>query len=140
MALSVFDIAARYVYPALKKRLAEKLAEKGFTQVSIARLLGVTQSTVSRYLRDDRVRDAELHPRLEEELDVLAEALARGAPRDAVDACLANLVVKALGEKLACNIHQRLDPRIDPSACSLCPRVFRPAYRDTRSCIHELWG
>ncbi len=139
MRVNVLEVASRYLYPALKRRLAEKLAERGYTQTSIARLLGANQSTISRYLRADRAL-AELHPALEKEIDVIVEAVAGGVKPDAVQACLINLTILALNRRYACTLHARIDPSVDPSTCNLCPRLFKPVYPDTRSCIERESG
>ncbi len=132
----MLEVAARYLYPALRRRLAEKLVEKGYTQVAIARLLGANQSTISRYVRANRAV-LQLHPVLEKELEVMAEAAARGAKPEAIQVCLLNLTLLALNRRYACTLHAKIDPSIDPTSCDICPRVFHPPYPDTRSCLRR---
>jgi len=49
------EVIARSVLPALRALIARKLVkDHGFTQASVADLLGVTQATVSHYLASKR--------------------------------------------------------------------------------------
>ena len=49
------EISAKYVIPALRLMIAKKLIEKyGLTQSEVAKLLGVTQPSISHYLNSKR--------------------------------------------------------------------------------------
>lgn len=49
------ELSAKYVIPALRLMIAKKLIEKhGLTQSEVAKLLGVTQPSISHYLNSKR--------------------------------------------------------------------------------------
>ena len=78
------DLAVKKVLPAVKHLVAEHLYRKhGWSQVRIAEALGVTQSTVSRYIRGKRgvfVRKVLSLPGVEEEAEAIADMIASGEP------------------------------------------------------------
>lgn len=49
------ELSAKYVIPALRLMIAKRLIEKhGLTQLEVAKLLGVTQPSISHYLNSKR--------------------------------------------------------------------------------------
>jgi len=49
------EVSARYVIPAIRLMIARKLIDEyGLTQSEVARLLGVTQPSISHYLNSKR--------------------------------------------------------------------------------------
>jgi len=55
MRITIYELMNRYVYPAIRRRLVEILYHNiGLNQIEIAKLLGITQSAVSRYVVRNR--------------------------------------------------------------------------------------
>ena len=54
MKLMPQEIEVRYVLPALRRELAQKLSEKGLKQREIAEILNITPAAVSQYLKAKR--------------------------------------------------------------------------------------
>ncbi len=129
MKINAFEVAARYVYPAVRRRLVEILREKGLSQGRIAKLLHITQSAVSRYLsmrRGHLINVAKFR-----DIDTLLRNLANQIMTDEPDEyTIHKLLIKATLEVLArgyaCSIHARVDPSIDPSKCGICTTLFAP--------------
>ncbi|NJE06231.1 ArsR family transcriptional regulator [Thermococcus sp. M36] len=127
MKTNAFEVASRYIYPSLRRRLVEVLREKGLTQTGIAELLHITQSAVSRYLKMDRgaLIDLKAFPDIDEEVKALAERIIRERPDEyEIHAELVRISLRLLGKGYACSFHARIDPDIDPSLCNVCIELF----------------
>ncbi len=122
------ELVARHVAPYVKALVALALSERGMGQERIARLMGVTQPMVSRYLRWGReyalgkLREAGVP---EAEAVAVAEAAAAALERGDVERYV-EIVVSFLNHLLAtgalCGLHRRVSPVFRD--CSVCGRVF----------------
>ncbi len=125
--LTPFELAYRYVVPALKRRLVEILSrEYGMNQVDIARVLGISQSAVSRYLSMERgaLMDVRGMGDVDEKLRRLARSIASGdASRYQVLAGLMGVALYMLRERYLCEYHTEIDD-IDPKSCRICLSMF----------------
>ena len=119
------ELVARYLAPRLRVLVALRLREQGLGQERIARLLGVSQPMVSRYLRSslDSVLSAleELGVEREEALsvgDTLASLLLKGDVEGYVRyaTLYANSVLARGG---LCRLHG------GPPGCSICGELFQ---------------
>jgi len=128
MKVSAFEIASRYVLPSLKRRLAEiMLKEYGFTQKEIARILGVSEAAVSRYISGERGHYLRIEnlKGVDEKLRRIVEALQKGkANALAVHYMLHIVVAEMMAEKRLCSIHRELDEDINLAECNICPKIF----------------
>ncbi len=125
---SVLELGYRYVLPALKRVLTEVMHEElKLSRVEVARKLGISPSSVSRYLYRKRGAVVELpeSPELMDELRRLAAEVARGSlSRYEVEAGLLRIAFRALSKRYFCGHHQKLEPEIDPTVCRICPELF----------------
>ena len=127
MRTSAFDVASRYVYPALRRRLVEHLREKGLKQTEIAGLLSITQSAVSRYLKEERGRmiDVSSFPDIDGKLKKLAGWIIEEGPTEyEIHTELVKLSLEFLGKGYGCPFHAEIDPGIDPNKCRVCLELF----------------
>jgi len=128
MKVSAFEIASRYVLPSLKRRLAEiMLKEYGFTQKEIARILGVSEAAVSRYISGERGHYLRVEnlKEVDEKLRRIAEAFQRRETNTlAVHYMLHIITSEIMAEKRLCSIHGELDEDINPAECNICPKIF----------------
>jgi len=127
MKTNAFDVASRYVYPAIRRRLVEHLRENGLKQTEIAELLHITQSAVSRYLNEERgkVIDVSSFPDIDEEIRLLAERIIREKPDEyEVHTELVKLSLEFLGRGYGCPFHAEIDPEVDPMECRVCIELF----------------
>lgn len=125
------ELAARYIVPPMKALVAHVLREKGLGQERIARLLGVSQPMVSRYLRRKRsevLRELEEAGALGDEASsvaaVLASRLLQGDYRGYIS-LFTSYINTLLVRGSLCQLHQRLDPMV-PRDCSICSSLFQP--------------
>ncbi|MGA2665990.1 MAG: thiamine-phosphate synthase family protein, partial [Nitrososphaerales archaeon] len=119
--------------PAMRELVARRLAEEGLSQGKIAGLMGVTQASVSLYLRSGG-RSAELLRGLgvsEEDGRLYASLLAEDLKKDPVYAVntLHSLWSDLLGRGSMCGPHRSLYPQL--AQCDVCVKAF--GGRESRS-------
>jgi len=127
MRVNAFEVASRYVYPSLRRRLVELLREKGLKQTEIAELLHLTQSAVSRYLNMDRgaLIDVSKFEDIDESLRELADFILLSRPDEyTIHMKLVEIALKLLGKGYACSFHAKIDPEVNPSECRICISLF----------------
>lgn len=75
------ELMTRAYVPAIRASIAKILMEKyNYTQTSAAKKLGLTQSAMSRYLREQRGENVTFTP----EIRSLGESIAKGIHEDAL--------------------------------------------------------
>ena len=127
MKVTAFEVASRYVYPSLRRRLVEHLRNRGLKQVEIAELLHVTQSAVSRYLNMDRgsMIDVSKFRDIDRELEKLADEILESRPGEyVIHRRLIEIALKMLGRGYVCAFHSRIDPEVNPAECRICIELF----------------
>ncbi|MET1159642.1 MAG: winged helix-turn-helix transcriptional regulator [Thermoprotei archaeon] len=127
MKTNVYELAARIVYPALRRSIVEYLWSLGLSNREIARLLGITPSAVTRYIRRERgvLIDFTGLPWIKERIARLANKILSGEVTVLeVEEELTRLAARILASKTICKYHLKIDPSIDPAKCNVCPRVF----------------
>ncbi|NJE10058.1 transcriptional regulator [Thermococcus sp. MAR1] len=127
MKTNAFDVASRYVYPSLRRRLVEILYESSLKQTEIGELLHITQSAVSRYLRMDRgaLIDVSRFPDIDAMVMALAERIVRERPTEyEIHSELVKISLEMLGRGYVCSLHSQIDPEVDPAKCKVCLELF----------------
>jgi predicted fused transcriptional regulator/phosphomethylpyrimidine kinase/predicted transcriptional regulator len=127
------ELLARYVIPSLRALVAHKLREQGLGQERIARMLGVSQPLVSKYLREgkeailDRLEDMGIKAEEAESIaDMLAARLVQNGYIDYLE-ILTAYVNSLLARGVLCHFHRRVQSRIPPS-CDICLKLFNPGF------------
>ncbi len=114
MRVNLFELLYRYVYPAIRRRLAEILYhEVKLKQEKIAEVLGVTQSAISRYIERQRgsAIDVTSIPYIDEKLRELAKRVAEGTiDKYGVQIELVKLAISILAKRELCKFHASIDP------------------------------
>jgi predicted fused transcriptional regulator/phosphomethylpyrimidine kinase/predicted transcriptional regulator len=118
--------------PAMRQIVARRLSEEGMSQGRIAGLMGVTQASVSLYLRSEK-RDSDLLRSLgigEDEAGLYASLLTEDLKKNPVYAVntLYSLWSDLLGRGSMCEPHRSLYPQL--AECQVCIKAF--GGRDTR--------
>jgi len=120
------ELAARIAIPALRALVARNLViEHGFSQRQAARKLGITQATVSNYIREKRgiqfaIEETE---EIKKAVQGVANNLANGVEQINAMTILTNLTQKVLATRQLCEYHAKLDPTFDASSCPICDDV-----------------
>lgn len=123
------ELASKLVVPELRGIIAYKLRDRGLSQLRIARLLGVSQSMVSRY---SSIPPSRLYERLRRigldegevnrVVDVLVLKLVSGSYQGYLS-LLSSYINTVLRRGLLCGIHRRISPSV-PKDCDVCTRLF----------------
>ncbi|WP_048146785.1 transcriptional regulator [Pyrococcus abyssi] len=128
MRVSAFEVASRYVYPSIRRRLVEIMrSEKGLKQLQIAELLHISQSAVSRYLRMNRgsIIDVSKFDDIDSEVRELAERIIKEKLSEyEIHKELMRITLDFLKKGYGCSFHARIDPEIDPNSCRICMEIF----------------
>jgi len=128
MKINAFEVAAKYAYPSLRRRLVEILyKEHNLTQTQVAELLHITQSAVSRYLQMNRgaLIEVSKFPDIDTDLRKLAEEISIERPTEyKIHAELVKIALKMLGKGYLCSLHKKIDPELNPAECKVCIDLF----------------
>lgn len=117
------EIEARWLLPVLRALVVRRLINNyGMTQEKVAQLLGITQASVSNYVRSVRARG--LRPEAVTLLTKYAQEVAEAAystqDPQAVARTLQETLIRIRKERVLCELHQYLEPGIDVESCELC--------------------
>jgi predicted fused transcriptional regulator/phosphomethylpyrimidine kinase/predicted transcriptional regulator len=131
--LTPHELLAKHVIPPLRALVAHRLREYGFGQEKIARMLGVSQPLVSKYLREGREailgKLGEAGVNVEEAIsvaDMLAARLMQNGYADYLE-ILTAYANSLLARGVLCRFHRRLQPGL-PANCDICMRLFQPGF------------
>ena len=69
------EIAVWYVLPAIRRELAKAMIEKGVVQKRVARIIGVTEASVSHYIKDRRGKQVKLSKGIKKEIKRSADII-----------------------------------------------------------------
>ncbi|BEP18225.1 thiamine-phosphate synthase family protein [Pyrofollis japonicus] len=129
------ELVSKYIIPNIRALIAHRLVENGLSQERVARLLGISQPMVSKYLRRKReeiVKEFEKIGLNIEELnsvvELLVSLLLKGSVIEYYQA-FTSYVNLLLSRGDLCELHKRLEKRL-PQNCELCRNAFR-ALKDT---------
>jgi predicted transcriptional regulator len=117
------EIEARWLLPVLRALIVRRLLnEYHMTQEKVARLLGITQASVSNYVRAVRARG--LKPEVVSLLARYANDVADLAYRTQDAQSVAKAIQEALNrirrDRVLCEVHLLLEPGFDVENCELC--------------------
>lgn len=118
------ELTSKVVLPSLRSLMARELIDThGFTQKEVADILGITQASVSHYLRGKRGNQFTIEPfeELEERARRLAAGLSRGdVSHHEVMAGLTDMSNHVKENLLLCDFHKEMEPGEDLQDCELC--------------------
>ncbi len=117
------EVESRAVVPVLRAAIVTLLVrEHGFQQKRAAQVLGITQPSVSNYLRMARGRMRELaeHPVVKEVAMEVVEAILRGEDQLSIMARFNRGLQRIRRERVLCIAHKNLDPVLDVDSCHIC--------------------
>jgi predicted fused transcriptional regulator/phosphomethylpyrimidine kinase/predicted transcriptional regulator len=126
--------------PAMREAVAKKLVGEGYSQGRVAALLGVTQASVSLYVKFGG-RSSSLLARLgisEEQGALYASLLAEDLKKSPVYAVntLYSLWSDALGRGALCGSHRKEYPAL--SECSMCVVKFGPQLEPSGDAVEQV--
>lgn len=111
------EIDVWYVIPALRKELAKEFVKSGLKQREVAELLGVTEASVSHYIRAKRAKDIEFTASEKKIVQKGAAVILKD--RKSIMKHLYALCMKLRGCGTICALHRKHQEGL-PKRCSIC--------------------
>lgn len=124
---SVFEIAYRYIIPYINRRLVEIMYQNKLSKIEIAKKLGITPSAVSRYLAKQRGAQIDLtkNKDVEQKILKIAQKIINKNPTTyEINRDITETTIYILSKKYICPIHKKIEPKINPTKCNICPQIF----------------
>ena len=118
------EIASKSVIPAIRAMIVRRLVDDhGMTQQEAARLLGITQPAVSKYMHNKRGVAIKLQgiPRVDVATSKIAAMLVSGRVGQVqIMSKLNKVSIQVRKDRLMCDLHKRLEPGLNLSSCRIC--------------------
>lgn len=118
------ELAAKSVIPAIRAMVVRRLIdEHGMTQQQAAKLLGITQPAVSKYMHNKRGVAIRLEGirEVEKAASEIVSLLMKGrTPQIQVMSRLQEASDYVRRNRLMCDLHKRLEPGFDVHTCHIC--------------------
>jgi predicted transcriptional regulator len=118
------ELASKSVIPAIRALIVKRLVEeRGMTQQQAAKLLGVTQPAVSKYLHQKRGAAIQLNgiKEINEATDEIAEMVSthKAEPIEVMSKIEAACDY-VRRNRYMCDLHKKLEPSMDADSCHIC--------------------
>ena len=118
------ELASKSVIPALRALIVTRLVEDhGMTQQEAAKLLGVTQPAVSKYLHHKRGAAIRLHgiKQIDQATNEIAEMVSsRKVKPIEVMSKIEAACEYVRKNRYMCDLHKKLEPAMDVDSCHIC--------------------
>jgi hypothetical protein len=118
------ELASKSVIPAIRALVVKRLVEEhGMTQQEAAKLLGVTQPAVSKYLHQKRGAAIKLSgiKAVEQATDEIAELVSsHKVPQIEVMSKIESACEYVRRNRYMCDLHKKLEPNMDVNSCHIC--------------------
>jgi len=118
------ELASKSVIPAIRALVVKRLVEEhGMTQQEAAKLLGVTQPAVSKYLHEKRGAAIKLSgiKEVDEAAEEIAELVSsHKVPQIEVMSRIEAACDYVRRNRYMCDLHKKLEPTMDVNSCHIC--------------------
>lgn len=113
------EIEVWYILPAIRKKIALKLIEKGSSQKKVAELMRVTEAAVSQYKSQKRASKEEIFDKdLEEELEKSVRRIIKDEKSLSREIIHLDSLIKKKG--IICNIYNKICALRKNKNCPYC--------------------
>lgn len=123
MAKLIFpqEIEVWYILPAIRKKIALKLIEKGLVQKDVAKMMGITPAAVSQYKKQKRAKVEIFDKEMEKELEKSVQRIIKNHKSLANEIIYLNNQIKKKG--IVCKIYNKICAlNVDPKNCPYCKK------------------
>jgi hypothetical protein len=118
------ELASKSVIPAIRALVVKRLIEDhGMTQQEAAKLLGVTQPAVSKYLHAKRGAAIKLTgiKQIDQATDEIAELVSsKRVPQIEIMSKIEAACDYVRRNRYMCDLHKKLEPAMDTNSCHIC--------------------
>jgi len=118
------ELASKSVIPAIRALVVKRLVEDhGMTQQEAAKLLGVTQPAVSKYLHEKRGAAIKLNgiKEIDKATGEIAQLVtSKKAPQIEVMSKIEAACDYVRRNRYMCDLHKKLEPSMDVNSCHVC--------------------
>ena len=118
------ELASKSVIPAIRALVVKRLVEEhGMTQQEAAKLLGVTQPAVSKYLHEKRGAAIKLGgiKQIDEATGEIAQLVSsKKVPQIEVMSKIEAACEYVKRNRYMCDLHKKLEPSMDVNSCHVC--------------------
>ena len=112
------EIEVWYILPAIRKEIAQAMANKGLKQVEIADFLGITKSAVNHYLKQKRARELIFPPEIKQEIEKSVDTVLKN--KQLLGAELQRLCEIIRKCKYLCKVHHKFTKEEISEKCRIC--------------------
>ncbi|MDP2750253.1 MAG: helix-turn-helix domain-containing protein [Nanoarchaeota archaeon] len=117
MKLLPQEIEVWYVLPALRKEMVSAMVKKGLKQKDIAKVMGITEASVSQYLSGKRGAELEIENKTIKTIEEKTNQLIKN-PNDYIK-ILSTLSKQLMKKGIVCKFHKKTDKNV-PKTCQVC--------------------
>lgn len=110
------EIEVWYVLPAIRRELAKVMIEKGIVQKKIAKILGVTEASISHYIKDKRGGKVKLSKGVKEDIKKSADIILEDQYKLVDEIQKICRIIKK--QKELCRIHKQFEKM--HKKCNIC--------------------
>ncbi|MEM0504207.1 MAG: hypothetical protein QW267_05880 [Sulfolobales archaeon] len=124
---NVYELSYKYVVPSIKRVLTLELLKKGFAEVEVAKLLGISKSLATRYVKGERGSILALHEhqQVKDLIRRLADKIASGTMNKyEVEFEVMKISASLLSSRYLCKYHKQLEPELKSIKCNICSTIF----------------
>lgn len=118
------ELASKSVIPAIRALIVKRLVEDhGMTQQEAAKLLGVTQPAVSKYIHQKRGAAIKLNgiKEIDQATTEIAQMVSSQKARPIeVMSKIESACEYVRKNRYMCDLHKKLEPGIDVNSCHIC--------------------
>ena len=111
------EIEVWYVLPALRKEIARVLIEKGLKQKDVAKTMGITEASVSQYVKGKRGAELKFNKESRKTIEKKISRITKSPENFSKE--LSNLSKHIMNKGVVCNFHKKRDRKV-PVKCSIC--------------------
>lgn len=129
LMLTPYEVIAKASLPAIRCLLARELIYRyNYTQKEVAKLMNVTQATISYYLSLERGKYTKIleNTYIMRMIQDLARKLANRSISQSEFLCELNKIILEIARSgILCKYHEVLEPSISSTKCKICIDLFR---------------
>jgi len=124
-----FEVIVKSILPAIRSILVRELSRSyGYKQTDIAKVLYITQASVSYYMSQSRgkyIDEIYKYPDVLNKIKQLADKIVKNRPsKEELTRELNEIVIYFISREYICDFHKVLEPDVDIEECKVCEAII----------------